>query len=291
MTRYHFLFALIIAYTSCNKPSQEVKVKPRVEHFSIPTTINSQPYDSLQLAEAKWVTYNDPHFIGKYSFQQRTIDINPFNKSYGYYDSLDAEQKHARISPYLDSNDSIDYNGFDIVVDYDKDIYYTSRNTDFGKDTILDTYYAVYVVNATNNTKVFNGIDGSAYGIQEAKERWNKNVGYSSFRPIEHKNMRFCGMGNWSLYVKPREFIVLLFPKYKGEFKTEMRVRLEIGESIYVSKRFTGTVSEEQFKMHDFTIENIQTSESSTDYIRDKFYGATPDAHQWTKKKVTYRPK
>lgn len=287
MTRQFFLLALI-AFIGCNRPSQEVKevkVKPIVEHFSIPKLTNSQPYDSIYVAEAKWVTYHDPIFLGKYSFEKTTIDINPYKRSYASYDSLEAEMNYARR---FSNSDTVDYNGFDLVVDYNKDVYYGTRDHIIREDTTVATYYAVYIVNSTNKTKLFNGVDGGALGIQEAKERWNKNVGYSSFRPIEHKQMKWCGMGDWKILVSPKEYVVLLFPKYKGTFRTEMRVRLQIGESTYVSKRFTGTVNEQQFTMHPFTIENIQKSGGAS--ITDVFYGAMPDHHQWNKKKVTYRP-
>lgn len=135
-------------------------------------------------------------------------------------------------------------------------------------------YFPVYVVNETSRTKLFIGKDSYVFGIQEAIDtsKWVSG----EWRPIESRGNDFCGNGYFGLKIHPGEFVMFLVPKYEGSEKQTMRVRLQIGESIYISHSYEGTFNLKQFdvKKESWIYDRLQVDKSST--IQWMFYGATP---------------
>jgi hypothetical protein len=132
-------------------------------------------------------------------------------------------------------------------------------------------YYPVYIVNQTPNTKLFIGKDGHIFAIQEALDE----EGY--WRPIEGRGFDFCGNGYWGLKIHSDEFITVLFPKYEGDFKTKLRVRIKNDDMIYVSLPFDGVINKNQFildKERDYHYRKL--IENRAGAIQYLFYGAQP---------------
>jgi hypothetical protein len=56
-----------------------------------------------------------------------------------------------------------------------------------------------------------------------------------------------CGHSYWQLRVHPREFVMCLMRKYEGNFKTQLRVRLEMNRNTYLSEPYDGAIDTIQF--------------------------------------------
>ncbi len=196
-----------------------------------------------------------PIFVGKYPFSKE-IDINKKDTSYKH-DFI----YEFRGDRYVDiHNDSLSMDGFQLIVDYETNIVLSFPRTLWG-----NTFYPVYVVNETQSTKIFTGKDSHLFSLQEARDpnyRWY---------PIEGRRIEMCGHGYWGLRIHPGEFALFILPKYTGNFKTWLRVRLKNGTNTYVSKPFIGTINPSQFYIpHYYLNKNLKYA------IMYDFYGSIP---------------
>ncbi|HMR88979.1 MAG TPA: hypothetical protein PKD51_12535 [Saprospiraceae bacterium] len=227
-------------------------------------TINSKLYKEESISEVF------PIFAGKFKFHD-SIDVNP--------KTIQKVKQDDYLGGYssIGLSDSFDVNGLEIYIDYDKSVQYTRF---FEYDSTNYIYYPVYFVNSTNSKKVFFGKDRYVFGIQEARDK--KEFGI--WLPIESRGFDFCGNGHWGLIVHPKEYVVVLMKKYFGNYQTEMRVRFEVGENIFVSKPFTGRINEKQFSIKDSSFiqkELLETNGIAASWL---FYGAVPKEEYWAGK-------
>lgn len=213
---------------------------PEIYEFVKPKIVNTQFDDSVKSTKFKagFVSGVFPSFVGKYSFTNR-IDINPQKRDTTIFEDFFREYS------YIELEDSIDVNGFELIVDYEQSVMYDEYSYMYPDSDSFYEYYPVYFVNSTKTDKMFFGKDRYAFGIQEAFDN------DSNWRPIEKRGFDFCGNGHWGLVVHPNEFVVVLMRKYEGVFKTGIRVRFVLGESVYVSKPFEGTINPNQFNVQD----------------------------------------
>jgi hypothetical protein len=160
---------------------------------------------------------------------------------------------------------NVSYDGFEIQTDYSSSVYKTWLGP--GK---LFQFYPIYIINKTSRNKYFPGKDSYAFGIQEAVDT------NGIWRPIEGRGFDFCGNGYWNLRVGPNESLVLLAPKYKGNYSTKLRVRIKIGTMIYVSKGFDGYINYNQFLLEKDSHFADCLKEDKTATIQDIFYGSNP---------------
>ena len=220
---------------ACNQQNKAVK---ETLLFKKPYIIQTVSTDSIKYTPVcDYVTPYDPHFIGKYQFSD-SVKFKRLSK-----DSFSWERSHYNISS----------DGFEIVPDYSSNVF-----KKYYYDKFYFCYYPVYIINRTPEMKMFIGKDSHGFGIQEAEN------GIFSWNPIECQMYDFCGNGYFGVKVYPHEYVVLLFPKYAGNYKTNMRVRVVIGDNIYVSQPFEGLINRKQFHLKDSAL-------TSNDC-----YGATP---------------
>lgn len=125
--------------------------------------------------------------------------------------------------------------------------------------------------------KIFLGKDSYIMGIQEAirEEKWKR------WRPIEARGFDFCGNGSWGMIVHPNEFVVVLMNKYKGGFPTQLRVRYVMGNNIFVSKPFFGSIDSSQFHIKDSSYVKRQLQRTKGRAAQSLFYGAEPREEDW----------
>ena len=83
------------------------------------------------------------------------------------------------------------------------------------------------------------------------------------------------------MIVAPYEFVLVLMRKYEGDTETGLRVRFEIGESIYVSKAFLGKVNAKQFQIEDSSYLEKRLQETDGKAAAWLFYGAVPRENEW----------
>ena len=135
-------------------------------------------------------------------------------------------------------------------------------------------FYPVYIVNNSKVPKLLKGKDLRLFGLQEAVIKESKY--YARWHPVEMRGWDFCGNGHWSRIIMPNQYALVLFPKYSGDFKTKMRVRIQNGESIYVSQPFEGVINKSQFYFKDSTGLNDLTEDCHPMDGYHWFYGANP---------------
>ncbi len=256
--------AAIGACLSCqNKTASAVFEIPDIVNSQFSDTVTSKPFKARYLSEVS------PGFVGKYKFQKE-IDINPENRDTTTYKDFIEGYSPARIQ----ISDSIDVNGFELIVDYEKTVRY---NPFYEQGSKLFDHYPVYFVNSTHTDKMFFGKDSYVFGIQEALSPDN----WGEWRPIEGRGFDFCGNGRFGVIVHPNEFVLVLMRKYEGDFKTALRVRIEVGNSVYVSKPFVGMIDECQFEIKNDSYLESRLQETNGKAAAWLFYGAVPKQEEW----------
>ena len=264
MSRLGCSFLILIAtFFYCCRPGEQV-----IRKFKKPHITNSK-YEQHTSVKFKHDSISEvfPRFVGKYKLAEK-IDINSINRDTFSNDDF--------VSPLfrIKSNDTLDVNGFELEVDYKTTIKYCK----YPKiDSTVREYYPVYFINSTANSKIFPIKDSYIFGIQEAQ---SLEHGYK-WRPIEAQGFDFCGNGHWAMIVHPNEFVVILMKKYEGDFTTEIRVRVRLGESIYVSKSFEGTINQSQFQLKENAYLKTKLNESSGEAASWLFHGSMPNPAQW----------
>lgn len=250
--------AVILLSTISVACNQANKVDKNVLAFVKPVISQPVTTDSLKYIKADFLDDLFPRFAGKHKFS----------------DSLFIPYKQVRDTAYskdfideriVRHSDSLMTDGLEIVPDYSSNIYLNEYGSKYA-----EYYYPVYIMNQTPAVKTFIGKDSYAFGIQEALDT-NKQ-----WRPIEGRGLDFCGNGYWGLKVYPREFIMILFPKYSGNYKTKIRVRIKNGENLYVSKAYDGTINESQLYLKEDSYLYRELIENKASAIQYLFYGAKP---------------
>lgn len=264
---YHRIIFIVFVGTFLNCKTESGEVEDIA--FKLPFIFNSHYGDTLNssLFMAELITEIFPIFAGKYKFKD-TIDVNP--------ETIDKIAQEDYFGGYSSTRlgDSADVNGFELYVDYSKSVLY---NNYYKYDKNKFIYYPVYFVNSTNSNKVFFGKDSYAFGIQEARDKAEQGF----WRPIECRGFDFCGNGHWAIIVHPRELVLILMRKYDGNYETEMRVRYEVGDNIFVSKPFVGKICESQFYLRESSRVQKRLHKTEATEASWLFYGAIPKEEEW----------
>lgn len=219
MRYFPLSFFLLIIFACSHKAENE-------QIFRLPK-ITTQPHpDSLRLFEARNISISYAFIQGMYSFTD-TINFSK-NANGPLLHPLFNEEKWLPL-------DSLSNSGLELYPDYHTGVYLPSR-----KGT---HYYPVYLVNNSQRANTLHGEDAYIFGIQEALD---SNQGWY---PIEAQ--AFWGCSHWNAQFPSQTFALLLFPKYKGDFKTKLRVRVHNGEQVYVSQPFDGWIDYRQFDLSD----------------------------------------
>ena len=104
-------------------------------------------------------------------------------------------------------------------------------------------YFTSYLVNTTDTTIVVRRQDGSVMMIQEAQDS------AGTWTPIEHWQYSGCGNSYFDpLRIEPKHYVMIPIKKYQGDFNTDIRLKLMLGDQIFYSDSFQGSVDKNQFK-------------------------------------------
>lgn len=206
-------------------------VETQRQAFVPPVIVSGYEPDSLRKFEAQSIVPNSAILLGgtfpftdTLNFLNENTEpiVRPFEGPKGYL-----------------PHDTLPGDGLEIFPDY-KMSFYLNRYRPFDRGT---SFYPVFVANQSPNPKALHGRDAYVMTIQEAQDsngRWY---------PIESRVVWTCS--SWRIQLDPQHFVVLLLPKYRGKFKTKLRLRLQNGEQIYVSKAYEGWINPQQFKLHE----------------------------------------
>jgi hypothetical protein len=226
--------------------------------FKKPAIIQPTTKDSITFIKRDFLARFFPIFEGKHKFTDTLYISDKWVNDTTYRNDFIYDYRTY-------SSDSFRSDGFEIIPDYSSAIYknrYSLKQANY--------YYPVYIVNQTLTVKEFPGKDDYLFGLEEALDT-NKE-----WRPIEGRGFDFCGNGYWGLKVHPQEFVVALFPKYAGNYKTRLRVKIRVGNNIYVSSSFEGTINEKQFYLKKEDNLYRELIEDKASAIRIWFYGSQP---------------
>lgn len=232
LKQYSLVYFLFIIIGAC-------KQEERLNKFSIPKIIQLAQLDTVLHSTTQSINGVYPTFVDKYQFSKE-IQID-FGKL--WTNISNDTSKFEYINSYTfnhwdhSETDSLSIRGFHLKTDYNTEIGY-KRYNEHDKDSKV---FPVYIVNESQTPKVLLAKDGWVFAIQEAKNR--KDI----WQPIEEDGLDGCGNGYWKLKIQPGEFAIFLMNKYKGEFKTQLRVKLRIGKCNYISEPYEGNISEKQF--------------------------------------------
>lgn len=102
-----------------------------------------------------------------------------------------------------------------------------------------DKYLAfkLYLINASKDTVNVPAQDGRIEIIQQAI---NKN---GEWQDIDNFINSFCGNSYHTLQLAPNEFQIFATPIFKGQFKTQLRFKLEIDKQIIYSNTYLGLIN------------------------------------------------
>lgn len=242
-----FLFLLCFTCTKLAEPKRLI--------FRPPVILYDYEPDSLRKFEARSIVPNAAILLG---------GTFPFTDTLNFL----SENTQAVARPFEGPKgylpqDTLAGDGLEIFPDYKKS-FYSNRYRPFDRGT---SFYPVYVANQSPNPKALYGRDAYVITIQEAQDsngRWF---------PIESVVGLTCM--TWRIQLDPQHFVMLLLPKYRGEFKTKLRLRVQNGEQIYVSKAYEGWINPKQFKLHGYSYPYLNNT-PLIELSREEFLGSVP---------------
>jgi hypothetical protein len=229
------------------------------KRFKLPLIIQKENVDTVKAFKAACITEVYPQLIGKFKFGD-TINFSKL----GHQEMSEKDYLWEVQNAY--DSDSLSSDGLQIIPDYKTSVAYSRH------EPTNHLYFPVYVVNETYEPRIFFGKDSHGFAIQEAIDTSD----YSLWHPIESKGLDFCGNGRFRKKLNPNEFLIFLFPKYFGSDTTSIRIRFQIGESVFISKAYLGTINSKQFDIDkkDWIYDRLKESKgNAAGFI---FYGGRP---------------
>jgi hypothetical protein len=204
-----------------------------------------------------------PPFVGRFRFAARLALEHP--------DRVGPDEQRTDFARYIALEDSTGWgtDGLEVAADYAQSVAY-QKPGNLGAYAPLfppRRTFPVYVANTSPHRKLLHGKNQRVFAIQEAQDRSGQ------WRPIESNGPDFCGNGQWVLKLRPGQMGVFLMDKYGGSFQTLLRVRLQNGESRYVSAPYKGQIDERQFAL---SARERQRLEESDGAIQQLYFGAEP---------------
>jgi hypothetical protein len=101
--------------------------------------------------------------------------------------------------------------------------------------------YKLYLINAAKDTVNIPVQDGRIKIVQQAK---NKS---GEWQDIDNFINSFCGNSYYTVELAPNEFQIFATPIFKGQFRTQLRFKLELGKNKIYSNIYTGHIGYGQF--------------------------------------------
>lgn len=129
-------------------------------------------------------------------------------------------------------------------------------------------YFEAFLINTSDSTLTLERQDASLVIIQEALDE-NGN-----WEPIEYWVDSGCGNSYLNpVNLSPGKYIIVPIRKYKGEFKTRIRLRYKYfyrgGEGIMISDSFEGSIDKSQFQKQTENVHGI-LYHGPANYLKNK---------------------
>ena len=118
-----------------------------------------------------------------------------------------------------------------------EDLVYQAKLKTWNDNRLTFKGYPVYIVNHTKKNIRIEEQDGRLMMIQEAKDK-NGN-----WRPIEVWRFSDCGNSYGGILLKPNNYLMTKIISYKGNFETELRLKLLNDTIVFYSEPFKGSIN------------------------------------------------
>jgi hypothetical protein len=226
-----FLFVLGVAIISCQKVKEQAD-----EPIKFPRIIDTLPAtDSFLRVDSMQDGLNWTYLFTIVRFD--TSEITLSSDSLINYMGMDGLESSTPFEIIIDTTQ--------VLVKEKKSLELPMPFVD-GKNAVepeREFYKAwpVFIINMGDSAHYMQVQDSRVCMIQEAK---NQN---GEWKPIEYWTHSWCGNSYYSFDIPPNYCAVTKIPIYKGNFETEMRLKMLNDTVIYYSKPFRGSINLSQF--------------------------------------------
>jgi hypothetical protein len=256
---------VFVFFIGCDSDIKQIFVfnyNPRFHTDSLNFVADSMiSFTGYELESFKYKVYF-PNYIGPYNNKFPELEYFP-TVIYDYETILDGkfgfkDPKPMRpiLSYFLPTRlslfiDTTQYPQF-IGAYYDK----TSKNV--VKSKKFNAYYLFIKNNSAFEIPIIIQ-NPYLFLLMEAKDKNNE------WKPIEYIStaLPFCGTGVNIIYLKEDYYILTKIPIYHGEFKTKIRIKLNVDGKIFYSNEIDMTINENQF---EFPLDLFEKDSNSVKY-------------------------
>jgi hypothetical protein len=157
------------------------------------------------------------------------VDINQILNMPNYTENSEIVEKLEK-----GTNDVIEYSNT-IKESYSK--YYKPSKK-------INQAFPVFIFNQSDSIVSLDLKEDWFFMIQEAKNKKGE------WKPIEYyEPYTYCGNSFWSKELIPNHYAISKIYKYKGKFKTTLRLKLKSNNKIYYSNEFVSFINPKQFEL------------------------------------------
>jgi hypothetical protein len=190
-----------------------------------------QPFDSIK----------DNHvFITSLNMDEVTEDSlirkceNPKNKLKIIVDTSQVAVKELNFNETFSLNKIYSSYPRQVLTKDKKNIFH---KINLAKDTTINVIaQPVYIANLSKEIRYLKGISGHISVTQQAKDKNNK------WRDIETPIRPGCGMVRYICELNPDDFVLTTVLRFNGNYKTQLRIKLEANSQTYYSAPFIGFI-------------------------------------------------
>src|SRR5690554_1767318 len=256
----NYIWIAIIFLISCNteKKSYSGIVFPEYND-----TVNFKGIDYV--VDEMSICYHHIQHVDTFNFASQKIDLNK-QPTYGDYRNQSFEgypwpKKPIKIEILIDTTRIISTRDIGITrippppptiiesellsdhFDYSDTIEIKTDSINLGyKQNPWINNYPVFIVNFTDTiiSLTYGAISGFSM-IQEAKD----SIG--NWKPIQYWHWDWCGNTYSTVDLKPNYYALTRTPKFSGDFKTKLRLKLRFFNEYFYSNEFIGSIDYSQF--------------------------------------------
>ena len=257
----NYIWFAILFLISCNAE------KKSYSGLVFPDYIDTLSFKGIDyVVDEMSICYHHIQYVDTLNFASQLIDLNR-QLEYGAYRYQSFEGypwpkgpikieiliDTARIIPTKDNNFTripppppptiIDSELVPDFFDYSDTIENTEKsiNLEYKKSPWINNY-PVFIVNYSDTiiSLTYGAISGFPM-IQEAKD----SIG--NWKPIQYWHWDWCGNTYSSIDLKPNHYALTRTPKFSGDFKTKLRLKLRFFNVYFYSKEYNGSINYSQF--------------------------------------------
>lgn len=187
---------------------------------------NAETYFSPKLmASPIYLIYTIDSFSTTINLNKK-FDLYKFQTKNKFYDTM-PNRRGFKI--YIDTSKEIP------MINNSYEVWNSSDKTKNHSQKIIS--YPVYIINTSSNEVKLNVQDGELMMIQEALDKKGE------WQPIEYHLFASCSENYFDIDVPSQYCVMTKVAKYKGNFKTLLRIKLLNQDQVYFSCAFKGSIN------------------------------------------------